>query len=136
MKAGIVSFYTLLVTLSLVIASSLAMGQTTFDNRDKLLDAFSKSNITYIDGYLGNYVNLHVGNESGVYTRQQANSILTKFFKDNPPQTVSFVKDGESKLNYFCIALYTSKGKNWRVYILFYETNNKYTIKQIDIEKE
>ena len=116
--------------------SNVANGQTVFDDRDKLLEAFRSSNSTEIRGYMGNFVNIHIANESGVFTALQATTLLKDFFKDHPPNEVTFVVDGESNLSYFCIAKYLSNGIVFRVYILFYNAKSKYIIKQIDIEKE
>ena len=111
-------------------------GQEGASERDIVLDAFSKSNTKLIRTYMGSYVNIHINDQTGVYTAQQAVTVLQGFFKDHPPISVEFIKDGESNLNYFCIAKYLTKGAKWRIYILFYKTNSKYVIKQIDIEKE
>lgn len=112
------------------------IGQSVFGDRDKLLKAFRSSNSTEIRSYMGNFVNIHIAHESGVFTALQAATILDNFFKDHPPTTVTFVVEGESNLSYFCIAKYSSKGIVYRIYILFYNAESKYFIKQIDIEKE
>ena len=129
----------LLGLLTLYMSLSIAgevYGQDGFSERDIVLDAFNKSNTTLIRSYMGNYISLHITDQTGVYTTQEAVTILSEFFKDHPPKSVTFVKEGESNLNYFCIASYISSGINWRVYLLFYKSNSKYIIKQIDIEKE
>lgn len=137
MRVAVNIFITSIIILYLSFPfNSTLFGQSGFSGRDQLLEAFKNSNTVEIHNYLGNYVTLHIGDDTGVYTDQQSVSILGRFFKEHPPQRVTFVKEGKSNLNYFCIARYSSKGINWRVYILFYNSDNKYTIKQIDIEKE
>ena len=137
MKVRINNFLIVILTLymSLTIAGEVH-GQYGFSERDIVLDAFSKSNTTLIRSYMGNYISLHIIDQTGVYTTQEAVTILQGFFKDHPPKSVTFVKEGESNLNYFCIAKYSTRAKNWRIYLLFYKVNSKYIIKQIDIEKE
>ena len=129
------SIVILILYMSMSIADEVH-GQAAFDERDIVLGAFSKSNTTLIRSYMGSYINLHVADQTGVYTAQQAITILHEFFKNHPPNSVTFVKEGEMNLNYFCIAKYSTKEESWRVYLLFYRSNSKYIIKQIDIEKE
>ena len=129
----------LIVLLTMYMSFSIAdevHGQAAFDERDIVFGAFSKSNTILIRSYMGSYVNLHVADQTGVYTAQQAVAILLEFFKNHPPNSVAFIKEGKLNLNYFCIAKYLSRDEIWRIYLLFYSMNGKYIIKQIDIEKE
>lgn len=79
---------------------------------------FKTGNTKGLSKYLSSSVNLSLMNNENVYSKAQSEIILSKFFKENPPQSSKVIHRLENKSNFqhAVILLTTNKG-NYRIAI-------------------
>jgi hypothetical protein len=102
----------------------------------EIITCFKTGNASALSGFINSSLELQVLDNENVYSKDQAEQILKKFFNQNKP--VDFVvlhQSGKDGAYYAIGTLHTVQGK-YRVYFLIKEQNGKRLIHQLSIKKE
>ncbi len=102
---------------------------------DNLILSFKSGNTKVLSGYFNQNVELVIGENDNVYSKAQAQQIVSKFFREVQPEEFSVIHTGGEKSKYVIGNLQTQKGM-YRVYFLLKQANNKPSIHQLRIEKQ
>jgi hypothetical protein len=121
---------TILLTFCTLFTS---YGQTA--ERDQISAAILTGNAKAISAFFIASIDLTVLNTEDVYSKEQAEVILSKFFSENKPSAFDIKHQGKSKLeDYFYIGdLNTNKGQFRLTFFLKKEANG-FRVKQFRIE--
>lgn len=107
------------------------------DGFDDVVTAIKNSNAKEISKFLNTSVELTINNNEGVYSKQQAEMLLKKFFTQNAFKSITIQHRGSSAQGAkYAIADYeTSQGK-YRVYIFMKDAGNGLFVHELRFEKE
>jgi hypothetical protein len=87
--------------------------------------------------YLCSMVEMSVLGKDGYFSRIQAVSILSEFFKNNPPKDFTVKQGGSSSENTkFSIGTYTSSGGVFKIYYVVKREQDNEFIYKLTIEKK
>jgi|SRR5690606_1051844 len=121
----------ILVVFSL--ATFLSYSQVT--EKQGITKAIQEGNAKVLGGYFTKTVDLTVKDVEDVYSKEQAEVILTRFFNENKTTTYSVKHEGKSKLDdyYYIGDLITSTG-TYRLTFFLKKDGDAFRIKQLRIE--
>ena len=121
----------ILVVFSL--ATFLSHSQVT--EKQGITKAIQEGNAKVLGGYFTKTVDLTVKDVEDVYSKEQAEVILTRFFNENKTTTYSVKHEGKSKLDdyYYIGDLITSTG-TYRLTFFLKKDGDAFRIKQLRIE--
>ncbi len=121
---------TLLLALGI---AALSYGQST--ERDQISAAILSGNAKAVSAFFIASIDLTVLNTEDVYSKEQAEVILAKFFNENKPAAFEIKHQGKSKLeDFFYIGdLNTDKGL-YRLTFFLKKESNVFRVKQFRIE--
>ncbi|MDR2962086.1 MAG: DUF4783 domain-containing protein [Bacteroidales bacterium] len=122
---------TLLIAITFALSSIGAMAQ-----QQEIINCFKTNNAECLSAYLGDNVDLTVGNTEGVYSKAQAKVILQKFINDNAVKEFKIVHATGNESAKNLIAQMQSASKSYRVYFLMKQINSKPIIQKIRIEND
>ena len=116
-----------------VFIPSLLSGQTT--ESTAISNAIKSGNATELATYLSSSVDLTLLSVEDVYSKEQAEVILTRFFSENSPASFAIKHEGKSKMDdHFYIGdLITSNG-TYRLTFFLKNESSKYRIRQLRVE--
>ena len=119
----VISFIFIVTQLQAQIPAQI---QTCFKNGDskKLAEYFNKN------------VELVVLDNDNVYSKAQAQQIVSKFFSTNSPEEFSIIHKGGTESAKYAIGNLKTKNGNFRVYFLLKPNEGKEYIHQLRIEKQ
>lgn len=101
----------------------------------EIINALNKGDAAVIATYLNDNVELSIENKNDIFSKQQANSIITDFFRKNTVSGFSLIHKGKKESASFIIGTLTTSKGAFRVYILTRTNNtNKEVIQQFRIE--
>ena len=105
------------------------------DISEDVAAAFRSGEAKKVSRYMGEQVDIVIGEKEEVYSRSQAELILKDFFTKNPPKSFNVVHNGVSKNgSKFAIGkLVTGKG-SFKVTWFIKKENNVFYIHQLRIE--
>jgi hypothetical protein len=118
------------------------MGITMFFSATKDICSEVNRNIMAGDAqqlskYLAPMVEMSVLGNDGYFSRIQAVSILSEFFKNNPPKDFTVKQGGSASENTkFSIGTYTSSGGVFKVYYVVKREQDNEFIYKLTIEKK
>ena len=120
------------------IVSAIAIGsfgQTS--EKQNISKAIQDGNAKLLGGYFTKTVDLTVKDIEGVYSKDQAEVILTRFFTENKTKSYSVKHEGKSKLDdyYYIGDLVTATG-TYRLTFFLKKEGEIFRIKQLKIESE
>src|SRR5690554_1822434 len=120
----------------LFMVSALALssyGQAS--EKQNISRAIQEGNAKVLGGYFTKTVDLTVKDVEDVYSKEQAEVILTRFFNENKTTTYSVKHEGKSKLDdyYYIGDLITSTG-TYRLTFFLKKDGDAFRIKQLRIE--
>lgn len=101
-----------------------------------LTDAFKTGNAKSIAEYFNNSIELVVQDKDGIYSKNQAEQILLKFFTENPPSAFHILHEGEKQSPKYAIGSLKTNNGEFRIYFLIKFVGNKQYIQQLRIEQE
>ncbi len=120
---------------SLIVSNLCLLGQKT--NSDQIADAIRKGNARALAGHFAHSVDLTIAGVEEVYSKEQAEVILSKFFADNPPKSFQIRHEGRSKMDdHFFIADMVCEKKSYRVTYFLKMEENAFHVKQLRFELE
>lgn len=107
--------------------------QTIFP--EGLKDAFINGNSEKISGYFGRNVELMLFDKGDVYSKAQAQLIISNFFSTYNPQ--SFIIESESKEEntYYTVALLNTQKEYFRIFIVYQANKKKIVVSQLVISQ-
>ena len=127
-----VRFYTLFFAVFLM-GSSFAQEA----ERDQVSTAVKNGNAKVLASYFTGGVNLTIDQKEEVYSREQAEVILTRFFTNHAPSGFAIRHEGKSKLDdHFYIGDLTTGNGNYRVTFFMKKEDAGFKIRQLRIEPE
>lgn len=105
--------------------------------RDFVADAVKHGNAKALASYFTAGVNLTVDRKDEVYSREQAEVIMTRFFANHVPRDFSIRHEGKSKMDdhYYIGDLVTGNG-NYRVTFFMKREQDGFRIRQLRIEED
>ncbi len=118
-----------------ILLSFTAAGFAQDAERDKISAAILSGNAKTLSTYFVSSIDLTILEAEDVYSKEQAEVIIAKFFNDNKPTAFEIKHQGKSKLDdYFYIGdLTTSKGK-YRLTFFLKKEKTGFLIKQLRLE--
>ncbi|WP_163716433.1 DUF4783 domain-containing protein [Mangrovibacterium lignilyticum] len=123
---------TLLVSLAFVLTGYLGMAQIP----DELILSFKTGNASTLSSYFNQNIELFVVDQDDVYSRAQAQQIVSNFFNQNKASGFSIIhQSGKEDTKYAIGKLTTNKGV-YRVSFLVKNDKGKPVIHQLRIEKQ
>jgi hypothetical protein len=126
--------------IALLLFAFLLLGvggfsQSSSSISEEMVTCFKTGNSSNLSKLFNASIDLAVHDVDDVYSRNQAEQILKKFFAANKPTNFTIIHRGTSKMDiqYFIGKLETSK-ENYRVTIHIKEISDKDYIQQLRIE--
>jgi hypothetical protein len=124
----------LILFLFILMSMSAAMGQDV--EKDAISEAIKSSDPQKIAVYFMPSVDLTVESAEGVYSKDQAEMIIRRFFEDHVPKGFALKHQGKSKLDdYYYIGTLTTEKGEYRLTFFLKKTEDQFRIKQMRIER-
>jgi hypothetical protein len=103
---------------------------------DEIIQCLKSGNAKVLSGYFNQNVELMIPDSDNVFSRAQAQLVISDFFSNYPPSNFSIIHQGGKEGAHYVIGnLITSKGA-FRVYFLLKKSEGKDYIHQLRIEKQ
>lgn len=117
-------------------SSLLTYGQNV--NLSVISKALGEGNVTALENYLDNSVEIAILDSEDVYPKTEALKQLQRFFSQNKPQGFAQVHQGASKGkdSHYCIGNLSTANGNYRVYIFMKNAGGKYVVQELRFNKE
>jgi len=100
----------------------------------EVITALNKGDAGKLSSYLNTNVELVIGNQNDVYSKQQANEIISGFFRKNSVQSFQILHKGSKEAASFVIGTLRTSTGNYRVYVLTRKSGGTSVIQQLRIE--
>jgi hypothetical protein len=124
--------FTLLFFTGLIVFSNPVKAQVP----DEIIQSLKSGDSKTLSAYFNQNVELVVLENDNVYSKAQAQQIVSKFFSSNPPESFSIIHQGGKEGAQYVIGnLVTGKG-TYRVYFLLKKNSGKDFIQQLRIEAQ
>ncbi|NDV47132.1 DUF4783 domain-containing protein [Paludibacter sp. 221] len=117
-----------------IIAGTLTAYSRTMDVPSEIINALGKGDASTISTYLNTNVELVIDNKNDIFSKQQAESIITDFFRRSPVKKFDLIHKGEKESASFAIGTLRTTNGNFRVYVLTRKNGSKDAIQQLRIE--
>lgn len=124
-----------LFTLFLISLFTIFSNQLKAQVPDGIIQSLKTGDSKALSEYFSQNVEMVVLENDNVYSKAQAQQILSKFFSNNTPESFNIIHQGGKGDQYVIGNLVTSKG-NFRVYFLLKKNNGKDYIHQLRIEEQ
>ena len=123
----------LLIIFSIILFSVTAYGQTA--EKEGISSAIRQGNAKSLGAYFTKSVDITLKDVEDVYSKEQAEVILARFFSENTPKSYTVKHEGKSKLDdyYYIGDLDTSTGM-YRLSFFLKKDTDSFRIKQLRIE--
>ena len=120
--------------------TTLVIVFTSFDAEDirtNINYAIKNGNAQQLSPYLNSTVEMNVLGNEGYFSKAQATSILSDFFKNNPPKNFEVKQGGSNTENTkFSIGNYNTNAGTFKIYYVVKKENNTELIHKFTIEKK
>jgi len=107
-----------------------------FSNIDDVVNALRSGDAAGIAKYFDNTVEITLPAKSNSYSRNQAEVILTDFFKNNPVKSFDVLHKGENAGSQYCIGTLATKNATYRTTVFMKQKNGKHTLQEIRFETQ
>ena len=116
---------------------SLNTQQVTAQSQDEIIQSIQEGSSSDLASYFNSSIALNINNNSGDFSKNQAELIFRDFFRKFPPQSFEVIRQGEATepLWYF-IGNYRSEQDIFRVLIKGKSENETLGIYSIDFSKD
>jgi len=126
----------LLFTLFFISGFIIFSNQLQAQVPDEIVQSFKTGDSKTLSGYFNENVEMVVLENDNVYSKAQAQQIVSKFFNNNSPENFNVIHQGGKEGAQYVIGnLVTNKG-SFRVYFLLKKNNGKDYIHQLRIEEQ
>jgi hypothetical protein len=126
------------ITLSILFITGFIIFSTQLKAQvpDEILQSLKTGNSKTLADFFNQNVEMVVLENDNVYSKAQAQQIVSKFFSSNPPENFTIIHQGGKEGAQYVIGnLITSKG-TFRVYFLLKKSSGKDYIHQLRIEEQ
>ena len=118
-----------LLGFSIVFGLSMLQAQS-LEVPSSIVTALDAGNASQLSAYLNDNVELMIGNQNDVFSKQQASGIIADFFRKNRVTDFQILHKGNKDAASFAIGTLKTTSGNYRVYVL----TRKNEIQQLRIE--
>jgi hypothetical protein len=118
-----------LLSFCLICAVSLVYAQSS-EVPSGIISALNSGNASQLSAYLNDNVELVIGNQNDVFSKQQATGIIADFFRKNRVNDFQLLHKGNKDAASFAIGTLKTNTGSFRVYVL----TRKNEIQQLRIE--
>jgi hypothetical protein len=102
--------------------------------QNEVVSAINSGNANRLSPFLGNNIELAIGNKNDIYSKQQTIEIVSDFFKRNSVVDFKILHSGNKDTSNFVIGTLKTTSSVFRVYILARQLDGKTIIQQLRIE--
>lgn len=120
----------------LLIFSFFTVSQVFAQIPDEIILSLKSGNAKVLATYFNQNVELVIPENDNVYSKAQAEQIVTNFFVRNQPERFSIIHQGGKEGAQYVIGNLVTKQGTFRVYFLLKKTTGKDIIHQLRIEKQ
>ena len=124
-------FFTVFIISGFIIFSNQIKAQVP----DEIIQSLKTGDSKTLSEYFNQNVEMVVLENDNVYSKAQAQQIVTKFFSDNSPESFNILHQGGKGDQYVIGNLVTNKG-SFRVYLFLKKNNGKDYIHQLRITEQ
>lgn len=125
----------LLIMFLILLSPFLTFAKMQGDVDNMLLEAFKANNAKAIADLFGQNVSLSIKNDSGYYSKFQAEVILADYFRSNKTTEIKQVqRTNRSNNNFYIVYQLKSPNATYRVFAKFNQQNGVPTILELRIE--
>jgi len=125
-----------IILLSAVMATVMLFSSATKDICAEINKCILAGDAQQLSKYFHSTVEMSVLKKEGYFSRVQAVSILSEFFKNNPPKSFSVKQGGSNSANTkFSIGTYESNSSSFKIYYVVKREQNIESIHKLTIEK-
>lgn len=103
---------------------------------DEIIQSLKSGNSKILSDYFNQNVELVVLENDNVYSKAQAQQIVSKFFSSNSPESFTIIHQGGKEGAQYVIGNLSTNTGSFRVYFLLKKNNGKDYIHQLRIEKQ
>lgn len=118
-----------LLSFSLFFAVPMVISQTA-EVPSEIISALNEGAAGQLSGYLNANVELVIGNQNDVFSKQQATGIIADFFRKNHVNSFQLLHKGNKDAASFVIGTLKTSSGSYRLYVL----TRKNEIQQLRIE--
>ena len=124
-------YFSLFILLYMVPALSVA------DQTDNVAELIRQGNIHELAKLFAPSVEITLLNDENVYSKDQGELILQKFFNQNKPRAVKMLHKVNSNANYrFCVLIVTTDKGNFRITYTLKQTEGNLMLIEMRVETE
>jgi hypothetical protein len=105
------------------------------DFPDELKKAFNTGNSEQLAGYFGENIELMLLDKGDVYSKAQAQLIISNFFNTHIPQSFIIESESSDENTYYAVALLETPKNNFRIFIAYRGSKKKLIINQLVISE-
>ena len=128
--------WSLLVLLSAIAAAVMFVAPTK-DICSEVNKCILAGDAQQLSKYFHSTVEMSVLGKEGYFSKVQAVSILSEFFKNNPPKSFSVKQGGSnSETTKFSIGTYESASASFKIYYVVKKEQDNESIHKLTIEKK
>lgn len=121
----------------LTFVFSIFMFQQKVDPVEKTVTLLKQNSIKELVKTFAPNIELTVLTEEGVYSKEQAETILTNFFTKNPIVAIKIIHRVDSNPQYmFAVCSLTTRSGNFRTSFTFRSSNGSFVVSELRIEEE
>ena len=106
----------------------------TADISVDIINALAKGDASRLSSFFNDNIELVVDNKNDIFSKQQASSIISDFFRKNPANGFGVLHEGKKEASSFSIGTLKTANGPFRIYILTRKSGNKDVIQQLRIE--
>jgi hypothetical protein len=125
-----------IVPLMLLFMALSGAGQTGDQIPGEIINSLKSGNAKILASYFNQNVELVILNDDNVYSKAQAEQIVTGFFSQNQPDKFTIIHQGGKEGAKYVIGNLSTRQGVFRVYFLLKKTADKDIIHQLRIEKQ
>ncbi len=125
-------FKSLFIGILLVFVAARLVAQIP----DEVVTSFRTGNANTLSGYFNQNIEMVVLEHDDVYSKAQAQQIVSNFFSQNKAQEFSIIHQGGKEGARYAIGNLKTNNGTFRVYFLLKDEGNKAYIHQLRIEKQ
>jgi Na+-transporting NADH:ubiquinone oxidoreductase subunit NqrC len=103
---------------------------------DEIIQSFKTGDSKTLSEYFNQNIELVVLDNDNVYSKAQAQQIVSKFFDENQPERFSVIHQGGKEGAQYVIGSLETKSKSFRIYFLLKKNGQKDYIHQLRIEEQ
>lgn len=126
-------FFAATIVAGLLMLSSI---QIQAQVPDEIIQSFKTGDSKALSEFFNQNIELVVLENDNVYSKAQAQQIVSKFFDENPPEKFNVIHQGGKEGAQYVIGSLDTNGKSFRIYFLLKKNGPQDYIHQLRIEEQ